>query len=245
MREGPGHPRPRPKRNARLWVLLIANLVLVGALSGVGWAAHSLGVWAEGADYLADAAGIGVSLLALHLAGASSAKRPSRATYYAALVNAGWLLLVSLAVASSALARLASGAGRVQGLPVLVVSGVATIVMGSGAIVLAGSPDDDGLGRLNVQAVLLDTAADAAAAGGVAIAGGVIYAAQGLYWLDPAIALAVSVVVAYQAVRLLGRISASRASTEELAHCPGLMGPLETPRHNRAPDLSQLRPDLR
>lgn len=55
-------------RSARLWAVLVANLALVGALIGVGLAAHSLGVWAEGADYLADAAAIAVSLVAIRLA---------------------------------------------------------------------------------------------------------------------------------------------------------------------------------
>jgi hypothetical protein len=52
---------------ARLWFVLAANLAVVGALVGVGVTAHSLGVLAEGVDYPADAAAIGVSLLAIHL----------------------------------------------------------------------------------------------------------------------------------------------------------------------------------
>lgn len=55
-------------RSTRLWVVFGLNLVLVGVLVAVGLEAHSLGVVAEGADYLADAA-IGVSLLAIWLSG--------------------------------------------------------------------------------------------------------------------------------------------------------------------------------
>ena len=54
--------------------------------------------------------------------------------------------------------------------------------------------------------MLLDTAGYSAAAGGVAFAGGVIYAAHKLCWLDPSIALLVPVAVAYQKLRLLGRM---------------------------------------
>jgi cobalt-zinc-cadmium efflux system protein len=50
---------------------------------------------------------------------------------------------------------------------------------------------------LNIEAVLLDTAADAAAAGGVAVSGAVILATGGWYWLDPAVALVIAVVVGY------------------------------------------------
>lgn len=120
-------------RTGRLLVVLVANLGLVGALVGVGITAHSLGVFAEGADYLADAAAIAVSLLAIHLGRRPpTPRRPGgypRATRYAALVNAGWLLLLSLLVVAGAGDRLARGAGEVAGLPVLTVSGAAALVM--------------------------------------------------------------------------------------------------------------------
>ena len=102
----------------------------------------------------------------------------------------------------AAVRRLVSGAGQVDGLPVLSVSAVAALVMLAGAFILKGDPgDDDGdggeEGDLNMKAVLLDTAADAAAAGGVAISGAVILATGGLYWLDPAVALIIAVVVGW------------------------------------------------
>ena len=202
-------------RAARLWAVLIANLALVGALIAVGLSAHSLGVWAEGVDYLADAAAIGVSLLAIALPRRPPThKRPHgypRATRNAALVNAGWLLVLSVLVAAAAAERLATGLPQVHGLPVLVVSGVAAIVMLGGALLLGGDidnddDDDDDDGNLNMRAVLLDTAADAAAAAGVAVTGGIIYAVHGLYWLDPTVAVAIAVVVGYHATRLLVRI---------------------------------------
>jgi cobalt-zinc-cadmium efflux system protein len=200
-------------RTARLWTVLVADLALVAGLVVVGSTAHSVGVWAESADYLADAAAIGISLLALHLARRPpSARRPAgfpRATRYAAAVNAGWLLLLSLLVAAGAIDRLVRGVREVHGLPVLVVSAVAAVVMLAGALLLGGDVDDDEPDegeQLTVRAVLLDTAADAAAAAGVAAAGGVIAATGGLYWLDPVVALVISAVVAWHAVRLLRRI---------------------------------------
>lgn len=56
-------------RSTRLTVVLVLNLLLVAGLVAVGVTAHSLGVLAEGADYVADAAAIGLSLLAISLAG--------------------------------------------------------------------------------------------------------------------------------------------------------------------------------
>jgi cobalt-zinc-cadmium efflux system protein len=179
-------------RVKRLTVVLLLNLGLITALVIAGLAAHSLAVLAAGADYLADAGAIGVSLLAIWLA----SRPPSRArphgypnaTNIAALVNAGWLLVLNIAIAAAAIQRLAEGTRPVEGLPVLIVSGIAAAVMLAGALVLRGDPDgedDDGEEDLNVKAVLLDTAADAAAAAGVAVSGAVILGAGGWYWLDP------------------------------------------------------------
>ncbi|MDQ0031424.1 cation diffusion facilitator family transporter [Arthrobacter bambusae] len=194
-------------RVRRLSVVLILNLVLVAGLVVVGISAHSLGVLAEGADYLADAAAIGVSLLAVRMSKLPpTPQRPQgypMATTWAAGVNAGWLFVLGIAILVGAAGRLLSGSSEVHGLPVLIVSGIAAVVMFVGALILGGDGDGDGDGDLNMRAVLLDTAGDAAAAAGVAVSGAVIYVAKGLYWLDPLVAAIIAVVVGYHAVRLL------------------------------------------
>src|SRR5260370_24925797 len=128
----------------RLTVVLLLNLGLITALVIVGLAAHSLAVLAAGADYLADAGAIGVSLLAIWLA----SRPPSRArpdgypgaTNVAALVNAGWLLVLNIVIAVAAIQRLTLGSRRGEGLPVLIVRGIAAAVMLAGALVLCGAP---------------------------------------------------------------------------------------------------------
>lgn len=204
-------------RTRRLAIVLFLNLTLITALVLVGLTAHSLAVLAAGADYLADASAIGVSLLAIWL----TSRPPSRArpngyrnaTNVAALVNAGWLLVLNILIAVAAIQRLAAGSHRVEGLPVLVVSAIAAGVMLAGALVLGGDDgDDDGEEDLNVKAVLLDTAADAAAAAGVAGSGAVILGTGGWYWLDPAIALVIAVIVGYHAQKLVRKITAALRS---------------------------------
>ncbi len=199
-------------RARRLAVVLLLNLGLVTALVVVGLAAHSLAVLAAGADYLADAAAIGVSLLAIWIA--SQPRGHPKATTVAALVNAGWLLILNIVIIVAAIQHLAAGAHHVEGLPVLIVSAIAAVVMLAGALILGGDADDDddGTEDLNVKAVLLDTAADAAAAAGVAVSGAIILASGGWYWLDPATALVIAVIIGYHALKLTRKITAALQS---------------------------------
>jgi cobalt-zinc-cadmium efflux system protein len=201
-------------RTERLLVVLALNLGLVAVLVAVGVMAHSLAVLAEGGDYLLDAAGVGVALLAIRLsrrpAGGGRGEGVSKAPNVAALINAGWLLVLEVIVAAAAVGRLVTGTGPVDGLPVLVVSGIAALVMAGGAFILrgaGGSGEDDAGGHdLSVAAVLLDTIADAAAAAGVAVVGAIILVTGGWFWLDPAVALAIAVVVAYHAIALIRKV---------------------------------------
>src|SRR5712691_6815234 len=97
-------------RAQRLIVVLVLNLGLVAALVTVGIAAHSLAVLAEGGDYLLDAAGVTVALLAIRLSARPARRaRPNghaTPTDIAALVNCGWLLVLEMLVVAAAAERL-------------------------------------------------------------------------------------------------------------------------------------------
>lgn len=171
-------------RSQRLTVVLLLNLALVTGLVIVGLTAHSLAVLAEGGDYLLDAAAVGIALLAIRISSPQAGRRRTRnqlmPTDIAALINGGWLLILELAVAATATDRLVAGVPHVAGLPVLIVSAVAALVMAVGALILRKDqadrqPEDR---DPSVAAVLLDTIADATAAAGVAAAGGIILAAR-------------------------------------------------------------------
>ena len=60
--------------------------------------------------------------------------------------------------------------------------------------------------KLNVKAVLLDTAADAGATAGVAVTGAIIFVTGHWNWLDPAVALVIAVVVGYHAGGLIWHV---------------------------------------
>ena len=81
-----------------------------------------------------------------------------------------------------------------HGLPVVLVNSAEGLVFVAGAVILSRDDNDDDNpgGKLNMQAVLLDTTADAAAA--------------------TTVALAVSGVIAYQAIKLLHGLIATLRS---------------------------------
>ena len=115
-------------------------------------------------------------------------------------------------MAATAADRLITGTPPVAGLPVLIVSAVAALVMTIGALILRkdqGNPHPQDRDP-SVAAVLLDTIADATAAAGVAAAGGIILAARGWYWLDPSVALAIALVFTWQALALITKIASQR-----------------------------------
>jgi cobalt-zinc-cadmium efflux system protein len=188
-------------QDTRLGLVLGINLAMVLALLLVGLLTHSLGVLASGADYLGDALGTGLSLVALRLSRREHGH--PRATSYAALANSSLLLLVTLSVAAEAVHRLSSGTPSIHGFPVVIVSVVAAIAMIACALILGNVEGD-----LNMESVMLDTVADAAAAIGVAVGGAVILITKGTYWLDSLIALLIALVVGYHAVRLMRRVLA-------------------------------------
>jgi cobalt-zinc-cadmium efflux system protein len=189
--------RNRSQRR-RLTILLTLNLAMIVALVVVGFAAHSLGVLAAGGDYVADSAAIGLGILAVTVR--DRVGDQSKAPTLVAVVNAAALLTVSVLVIVAGIRRLVHGTPAVHGLPVLIVSASATVVMIVGVFVLgtaAGKED------LHMRSVLLDTVSDALASAAVAVAGLLIYVTGRLFWLDPSLSLVIGAVIAVSAIRLL------------------------------------------
>jgi cobalt-zinc-cadmium efflux system protein len=194
----------------RLWLVLLANLSMVLALVIVGLLSRSLGVLAAGGDYLGDTAGVALVVLALRISNDGTA-HPGAATY-PALANATFLLVVTIAVIVEGLSRLASGGPHVEGLPVMVVSVIAGLVMAGCAFVIGTVEDGD----FNMRAVMLDTLADGISAAGVAASGAVILIVGGVYWLDSAVALGIAAIIAYHALKLIRDVLVHQRSAERL-----------------------------
>jgi len=182
----------------RLGIVLALNVSMIIGLIIIGLVSHSLGVLAAGADYAADATAILLGIIAVTIR--DRVGPHSKAPTYVALINGAALLLVTVFVLLEAIHRLTSGTPAINGLPVLIVSSIAAVVMVAGVFILgrdAGSED------LHMRSVLLDTASDAIAAAGVAVSGGVIYLTGRLFWLDSAMSLLIGVIVGLGALHLL------------------------------------------
>lgn len=182
----------------RLGILLALNALMIVALVIVGFSAQSLSVLAAGGDYAADSAAILLGIIAVTIR--ERVGPESKAPAVVALINSGALLVVTVLVIVEAVRRLLHGTPEIHGLPVLVTSGLAAIVMVIGALVLgrdAGSED------LHMRSVLLDTVADAVTSAAVAVTGAVILATHGLYWLDSVMAVLVGLIIGVGATRLL------------------------------------------
>lgn len=182
----------------RLGILLGLNAAMITGLIIVGISTHSLGLLAAGGDYIADSAAIALGIGAVVIR--ERVGEHSKAPTIVALINAVALLVVTVFVVGEAIRRLVHGTPDVHGLPVLIVSALATAVMVLGVFVLG---TDAGQEDLHMRSVLLDTVADAVASAAVAVSGAVIYFTGRYFWLDSALAAAIGVLIGVGALQLL------------------------------------------
>jgi cobalt-zinc-cadmium efflux system protein len=186
----------------RLGLVLVLNLIMIAGLLVVGLTSHSLGVLAAGGDYAADSVAIAPGILAIQVA-----KHPHghpKATTYVALINALVLLTVTALVVYEGIHRITSHSPQIHGLPVLIVSIIATIFMVIGAFILG---KDAGKEDLHMRSVLLDTVSDGVASAAVAVSGGILFITGRFYWLDSALAVLIGLVIGFNGFKLLRDVS--------------------------------------
>jgi len=192
-------------RETRLRIVLVMNLAVVVGQVAAGFAAHSLGLLADAGHNLTDVAAVLTSMVAVRLA-----RRPAnagrsfgyhRSTILAAQANAAGVLVVTVLIAIEGVRRLVNPP-HVTGSIVVTAALIGAVVNGAAALLLRERGDDHER-DLNMRSAMLHMTSDAAASVGVAAAGAVIVATDGWRWLDPAVSLAIGVVIAWQAWRLL------------------------------------------
>lgn len=165
-----------------------------------GWITGSLALLADAAHNLTDVAGLliawGAAVLAKRAVTARHTWGLGRATILAALFNAIAILVGVGAVTWEAVQRL-SDPVAVPGLTVMLVALVGVGVNTGSALLFMSARKGD----LNAKGAFLHMAADAAVSGAVVLAAaGILF--TGWDWLDPAVAIAVSLLIAVSAAGL-------------------------------------------
>jgi cobalt-zinc-cadmium efflux system protein len=165
-----------------------------------GWITGSLALLADAAHNLTDVAGLliawGAAVLARRAVTARHTWGLGRATILAAMFNAIAILLGVGAVTWEAVQRL-SDPVAVPGLTVMLVALVGIGVNTGSALLFMSTRKGD----LNAKGAFLHMAADAAVSGAVVLAAAGIMV-TGWDWLDPTVAIAVSLLIAVTAAGL-------------------------------------------
>jgi cobalt-zinc-cadmium efflux system protein len=170
------------------------NSALVAAQIGFGLTAGSMALLADAIHNAGDVLGLLLAWTAAMLARRGPTRRRTygwgRTTILASLANA-MLLLVSIgAIGLEAVQRLLSP-GPVEGRTVAWVAGGGLVVNGVTALLFMRGRSGD----LNLRSAFLHMASDAALSGGVLLAA-VIIIFTGATWLDPAVSLVITAVIA-------------------------------------------------
>lgn len=176
------------------------NVAYVLVEAAAGFLTGSLALLADAAHNLTDVAGLliawGAAVLARRAGTQAHTWGLGRATIMAAMLNA-IAILVGVGVVIWEAAQRFSTPVDVPGATILWVALIGIAVNTGSALLFMRSQKDD----LNAKGAFLHMAADAAVSGAVVIAA-VAILLTGQTWIDPAVAIAVSVLIAFAAAGL-------------------------------------------
>jgi cobalt-zinc-cadmium efflux system protein len=186
-------------KQTQLFLALVLVLTFAAAEFMVGRSSHSLALVADSGHVASDGLALGLALLAVWLARASSViSKASRWETGAALVNAIALTAIALWIGVEAITRLQSPPTDIASLPMLITAGVGVGVNGVNiALLHRGSQDD-----LNLRAAFLHVVADGISCLGV-IVSGIAIATWRWLWADGAVSLLVAVLILFSSLPLL------------------------------------------
>ncbi len=197
---GHTHTPPADLGPAFRWAVGL-NMAYVAIEATAGFLTSSLALLADAAHNLTDVAGLliawGAAVLAKRVGSATYTFGYGRATILAAMLNAV-AILIGVGVVIWEAAHRFQSVVEVPGLTILLVALVGIGVNTGSALLFMKSQKDD----LNAKGAYLHMAADAAVSGAVVLAAGGIML-TGWQWLDPAVAIAVSLLIAVTAWGLL------------------------------------------
>jgi cobalt-zinc-cadmium efflux system protein len=187
-------------RQVLITVLLLTATVAIAEVIGAVLTG-SLVLFADAAHMAADAAGLGLSLLAVYMAARPPTQRRTfgyaRAEILAAMANAVLLLAMAGFIAVNAIERLASPTGVNSGL--LIAFGAIALAANGLSLMLLRRGEAE---SLNLRGAFLEVASDGLGAAAVIVTG-VVIAATGFTRIDPIASLAVGLLILPRTWRLL------------------------------------------
>ncbi|HVV36397.1 MAG TPA: cation diffusion facilitator family transporter [Acidimicrobiales bacterium] len=195
------HHGSRGEQRRALWIALAANGVFLVAEAVGGWAFHSLALLADAAHMVSDVAGLTIALIAQQLVDRRATARHTyglqRAEVLGAQANGLTLLVVAGWIVFEAVRRIGSPVDVVGGGLLVVASlGLVVNVVSAGLLARAGGES------LNMRGALVHMTLDAVGSIG-AIAAGVAVVLWRANWVDPAVSIALAVLVLWSAWGLL------------------------------------------
>ena len=199
---GHSHGVTATGRHRQTLIIVLALTTLVAVAEVIGAAiTGSLVLFADAAHMAADAAGLGLSLLAAFVAARPATDRRTfgyaRAEILAAMANSVLLLAMAGFILYEAIRRLISPADVGSGL--LIVFGVIALAANAVSLVLLRQGQAE---SLNLRGAFLEVASDALGAAAVIVTG-VIIATTGFTRADPIASLAVGLLILPRTWRLL------------------------------------------
>ncbi len=197
---GHAHTVSGQHRGALAAVLVITVAIAVAEVAGA-ILTGALVLFADAAHMAADAAGVGLSLLAVHFSGRPATPQRTfgyaRAEILAAMANAVLLSAMALFVLAEAIRRLMAPS-QVSS-PLLIVFGVVALTANAGSLLLLRRGRAE---SLNVRGAFLEVASDALGAAAVIVTG-VVIEFTGFSRADPIASLAIGALILPRAWRLL------------------------------------------
>lgn len=188
------HTHHHPALSDKRYIIAIAlNLGFVAIEGVAGFMANSTALLSDATHNLSDVLGLalagGAAWLAKQRAGAQRTYGFSKATVLAALANALVLVIACGGLLWEASSRLFAPEAT-QPLFIMVVATAGVVINGATALLfMAGRKED-----VNVRGAYLHMLSDAGVSAAVIVAGGLIYF-SGVQWIDPAISVAVVLLI--------------------------------------------------
>jgi cobalt-zinc-cadmium efflux system protein len=186
-------------RKRLIGALVVTSVILVAEAVG-GWLAHSLALMSDAGHMFSDVVAQGLSLAALMIAARPSDARRTygwhRVEILAALANGVALVVLALVIVWEGWRRLHAPVAvdtRLM-MPIAAVGFVANLI---GVWLLHGSHS------MNVKGAYLHVLGDTLSSLAVLGGGAVMFFAGGLYWLDPALSIAIGLFILYSSYALV------------------------------------------